>query len=114
MTGDCLVSASIVRIALTVQEFTSTPILSPACVGVKRSTRHPMAGLLHAAKEPARVLRSVFGGAEEHLGVGVVVRDPQPYLLRQIDSTLRSHPQQNPGNGMNTEMLQLGNLYTAV
>jgi hypothetical protein len=27
---------------------------------------------------------------------------------------LRGHPQQNPGNGMNTEMLQLGNLYTAV
>ncbi len=35
--------------------------------------RRPLAGLLLAGKGPAGILRPVFGGAEQRLGVGVVV-----------------------------------------
>jgi len=40
--------------------------------------RHPLAGLLLAGKWPSRVVRAIFRGAEQRLGIEFVVRYPWP------------------------------------
>jgi hypothetical protein len=61
--------------------------------------RRPPAGLLLVCKGSAGVLRPVFGGAEQRLRVGVVVRDPRPGERAQHPELLQPHLQRGGTHG---------------
>lgn len=59
----------------------------------------PLAGFLLVCKGSAGILRPVFGGAEQRLGIGVVVRDPGPGERTQHPELFQSHLQRGGAHG---------------